>query len=89
MRRHRKPGDVWTVLRGRVYDMSEYVDYHPGGEQMAMAAAGKDCARPGAIGGRQPWPTFFGGEGGQTRAALLMLKLARIYFYISRSLVPV
>ncbi|KAJ8640918.1 hypothetical protein MRB53_017612 [Persea americana] len=33
----------WTVLKGRVYNISPYMKFHPGGVDMLMKAAGKDC----------------------------------------------
>lgn len=38
---HRRRGDAWTVIRGRVYDVSRYVDFHPGGAAMLLSGAGK------------------------------------------------
>ncbi|CAD8101256.1 unnamed protein product [Paramecium sonneborni] len=43
--KHNKPGDVWTVLNGKVYDISLYLDYHPGGVEKLMLGAGKDCTK--------------------------------------------
>ncbi|KAJ3704527.1 hypothetical protein LUZ61_008232 [Rhynchospora tenuis] len=36
-------GSIWTVLKGRVYNISPYLKFHPGGLDMLMKAAGKDC----------------------------------------------
>ncbi|KAF3334639.1 Cytochrome b5 domain-containing protein RLF [Carex littledalei] len=36
-------GHIWTVLKGRVYNISPYLKFHPGGVDMLMKAAGKDC----------------------------------------------
>ncbi|XP_039802730.1 cytochrome b5 domain-containing protein RLF-like [Panicum virgatum] len=39
-----KTGDcIWTVLKGRVYNIAPYMKFHPGGVDMLMKAAGKDC----------------------------------------------
>ncbi|GAA0144115.1 reductase [Lithospermum erythrorhizon] len=39
-----KTGDaMWTVLKGRVYNISPYMKFHPGGEDFLMKAVGKDC----------------------------------------------
>ncbi|KQJ83301.1 cytochrome b5 domain-containing protein RLF [Brachypodium distachyon] len=39
-----KTGDcIWTVLKGRVYNIGPYMKFHPGGVDMLMKAAGKDC----------------------------------------------
>ncbi|KAK6527281.1 hypothetical protein TWF281_010469 [Arthrobotrys megalospora] len=32
----------WTVLEGKVYDMTPYLPYHPGGEKELLRVAGKD-----------------------------------------------
>ncbi|RLN16485.1 cytochrome b5 domain-containing protein RLF-like [Panicum miliaceum] len=38
-----KTGDcIWTVLKGRVYNIAPYMKFHPGGVDMLMKAAGKD-----------------------------------------------
>lgn len=41
--KHRKPGDAWTIFQGRVYDITSYLDFHPGGKGQIMKGAGKDC----------------------------------------------
>ncbi|KAM0855609.1 hypothetical protein ACQ4PT_049650 [Festuca glaucescens] len=39
-----KTGDcIWTVLEGRVYNIGPYMKFHPGGVDMLMKGAGKDC----------------------------------------------
>ncbi|XP_042477109.1 cytochrome b5 domain-containing protein RLF-like [Macadamia integrifolia] len=40
---HQKEGSIWTVLKGRVYNISPYMKFHPGGVDKLMSAAGKDC----------------------------------------------
>ncbi|KAG8100251.1 hypothetical protein GUJ93_ZPchr0013g37870 [Zizania palustris] len=38
-----KTGDcIWTVLKGRVYNIAPYMKFHPGGADMLIKAAGKD-----------------------------------------------
>jgi cytochrome-b5 reductase len=34
---------MWTVLKGRVYNISPYMKFHPGGDDILMKAVGKDC----------------------------------------------
>lgn len=41
---HDKPGDCWTLIDGKVYDLSEWVPKHPGGEEI-LRACGKDASR--------------------------------------------
>lgn len=43
VKKHNKPDDAWTVLHGKVYNMTAYISFHPGGKPMIMAGAGKDC----------------------------------------------
>lgn len=43
VKQHKSEGDIWTVLKGRVYNISPYMKFHPGGEDMLMKATGKDC----------------------------------------------
>jgi cytochrome-b5 reductase len=40
---HKEKNNLWTVLNGSVYDLTMYLDYHPGGEKKLMMGAGKDC----------------------------------------------
>ncbi|XP_078580402.1 cytochrome b5 reductase 4-like isoform X1 [Branchiostoma floridae x Branchiostoma japonicum] len=40
--KHDKEGDVWTAIRGKVYNVTAYAEYHPGGAEELMRAAGKD-----------------------------------------------
>lgn len=40
--RHCKPGNCWTIFQGRVYDITLYIDFHPGGKRQIMQGAGKD-----------------------------------------------
>eukprot|EP01067_Filipodium_phascolosomae_P001641 Filipodium_phascolosomae@DN206_c0_g1_i1.p1 len=41
--KHDREDDCWTILQGRVYDVTEYLRYHPGGKDKLMETAGKDC----------------------------------------------
>lgn len=41
--RHRSPEDCWTVINGKVYSISAYMDFHPGGAKILMEkSAGQD-----------------------------------------------
>ena len=40
--KHRKPGDLWFAVKGKVYDVSKYLD-HPGGAGVFEEVAGKDA----------------------------------------------
>jgi len=43
VKQHKTDEDAWTVLRGRVYNISPYIRFHPGGRDMLMKGAGRDC----------------------------------------------
>ncbi|KAK4761396.1 hypothetical protein SAY87_029280 [Trapa incisa] len=43
VKQHQMEGSMWTVLKGRVYNLSPYMKFHPGGVDMLMKAVGKDC----------------------------------------------
>jgi len=40
---HKSKYDCWTSYNSKVYNMTPYVAYHPGGEDFLMQGAGKDC----------------------------------------------
>ena len=39
---HNKKGDCWIVRNGKVYDVSAFVEDHPGGDDLILQYAGKD-----------------------------------------------
>lgn len=43
IKKHNTENSLWTVLNGNVYDLTMYLDYHPGGAKKLMMGAGKDC----------------------------------------------
>lgn len=43
--KHNSCADGWTILRGRVYNLSPYMKYHPGGEMILKPVLGKDCTK--------------------------------------------
>ncbi|XP_053317320.1 cytochrome b5 reductase 4 [Spea bombifrons] len=40
--KHNTKNDCWMCIRGMVYNISPYMEYHPGGEDELMKAAGAD-----------------------------------------------
>ncbi|XP_019784931.1 cytochrome b5 reductase 4 isoform X1 [Tursiops truncatus] len=42
LKKHNKKDDCWICIRGFVYNVSPYMEYHPGGEEELMSAAGSD-----------------------------------------------
>lgn len=43
--RHNTKYDCWTAYNGKVYNISNYLPYHPGGEKKLLIGAGKDCTK--------------------------------------------
>ncbi|KAF4367887.1 cytochrome b5 [Cannabis sativa] len=40
---HNTKDDCWVVIDDKVYDLSSYLDEHPGGDDVVLAATGKDA----------------------------------------------
>lgn len=46
LREHGKDAqEVWSVFNGKVYNITHYLPYHPGGEKELMRVAGRDGTR--------------------------------------------
>jgi len=43
LRKHRKRKDAWMAINGAVYNVTHYMDYHPGGWDELVRGAGKDA----------------------------------------------
>mmetsp|Transcript_3141 Transcript_3141/g.9580 ORF Transcript_3141/g.9580 Transcript_3141/m.9580 type:complete len:119 (-) Transcript_3141:509-865(-) len=44
VKQHSEPGDLWLIIDGKVYDLSEYHDIHPGGDAI-FNNAGADSSK--------------------------------------------
>ncbi|KAJ4974562.1 hypothetical protein NE237_007736 [Protea cynaroides] len=40
---HNTGEDCWVVIDGKVYNVTSYLDEHPGGDDILLAATGKDA----------------------------------------------
>lgn len=40
---HNKPDDVWIVLHNKVYDVTKYLEDHPGGSAILIEVGGTDA----------------------------------------------
>ena len=43
MRLHRSAESCWVVLYGRVYDVTNFIEAHPGGRNIILQLAGQDA----------------------------------------------
>ncbi len=43
VRKHNSREDAWVVLRGLVYDITKFLDHHPGGVTILEQVFGEDC----------------------------------------------
>mmetsp|Transcript_7887 Transcript_7887/g.10829 ORF Transcript_7887/g.10829 Transcript_7887/m.10829 type:complete len:141 (-) Transcript_7887:167-589(-) len=44
VKKHTKVKDLWFVIHGKVYDVTKYVEDHPGGLEVMQDNAGKDVS---------------------------------------------
>ena len=45
LKKHNREEDCWIGLSGRVYDVTRFLAYHPGGKKIVMSVAGKDATQ--------------------------------------------
>ncbi|KAL0084941.1 cytochrome b5-like heme/steroid binding domain-containing protein [Phycomyces blakesleeanus] len=45
IKRHNTLADAWTAIQGKVYNITPYLKFHPGGVKDLMRIAGKDGTR--------------------------------------------
>ena len=58
VREHNKEWDCWIILESKVYDVTLYLAYHPGGKKSILEFAGKDATD--AFATTHPWVNFHG-----------------------------
>ncbi|KAJ3567475.1 hypothetical protein NP233_g6347 [Leucocoprinus birnbaumii] len=45
LKQHNTRDDAWTAINGKVYNITPYIEFHPGGEKELMRVAGRDGTR--------------------------------------------
>ncbi|CAN6996518.1 unnamed protein product, partial [Brassica rapa subsp. trilocularis] len=40
---HNKAHDCWIVINGKVYDVTKFLEDHPGGDEVLLSSTGKDA----------------------------------------------
>lgn len=43
LRQHNRQDDAWLAIRGKVYNVTEYMSFHPGGVEELMRGVGGDA----------------------------------------------
>ncbi|RKP00031.1 hypothetical protein CXG81DRAFT_13714, partial [Caulochytrium protostelioides] len=43
VKEHASPDDLWIIVHGKVYDVTAFVNDHPGGEEVLFDQAGMDA----------------------------------------------
>jgi len=43
LRKHSAQGDLWLLVNGEVYNVTSFMDEHPGGDEVLLSEAGKDA----------------------------------------------
>jgi predicted heme/steroid binding protein len=71
---HNTEKSLWVTVRGKVYDISSWVNNHPGGKEILLLAAGRDITY--AFDSYHPFtekPTQVGREGREGRGGRIAL----------------
>lgn len=45
LKEHNTRADAWTAINGKVYNITPYLPFHPGGEKELMRVAGRDGSK--------------------------------------------
>ncbi|XP_050208259.1 cytochrome b5-like [Mercurialis annua] len=40
---HNTPKDCWLVIEGKIFDVTKFLEDHPGGDEVLLSATGKDA----------------------------------------------
>jgi len=43
LREHTTKDDIWLLLDGKIYDVTKFLEEHPGGDEVILSEAGKDA----------------------------------------------
>jgi hypothetical protein len=63
VKRHNKKSDCWVVLNGKVYDMTAFLNKHPGGPEPILSWAGRDASRTWNVIHQPAWIAKYASQG--------------------------
>ena len=63
LRTHNKRDDAWAAFHGKVYNITPYLAFHPGGEKELMRVAGRDGTKLFCTCHYHATPTTFDADG--------------------------
>ncbi|GKU87883.1 hypothetical protein SLEP1_g2213 [Rubroshorea leprosula] len=41
--KHKERDNIWLLISGKVYDVTQFMEEHPGGDEVLLAATGRDA----------------------------------------------
>ena len=56
--------DCWILINDKIYNVTSYIDYHPGGANCILKNKGKDCSddyKMHSVLGQKTWKLYFVG----------------------------
>merc|ERR1719247_1816533 len=55
VQKHKTKDSAWVILHGKVYDLTEFLDDHPGGAEVVLKWAGRDATKFWSAIHKQDW----------------------------------
>jgi len=62
VKKHKTKSDCWCVINGKVYDLTSFVDSHPGGPNPILSWAGRDASKAWNLIHQTAWLTQYAAQ---------------------------